>query len=69
MKSIVFAAALLLASSAAQAEIICTRYGGCWETGKRIFRTGGRMDQGMSIINHRGGEKDSGKPIRIRRVY
>ena len=38
MKSIVFVAvaAVALISSAAQAEIICTEWGGCWETGKQI---------------------------------
>ena len=38
MKSILFAAAaaVALTSSAAQAEIICTERGGCWETGKKI---------------------------------
>ena len=38
MKSIVFVAvaAVALISSAAQAEIICTERGGCWETGKQI---------------------------------
>ena len=38
MKSILFAAAaaVALTSSAAQAEIICTERGGCWETGKKF---------------------------------
>ena len=54
---------------AANAEIICTPHLGCRETGRRIFRNGGRITHGMTIINHRSGEKDSGKLIRIRRVY
>jgi hypothetical protein len=27
------------------------------------------MTPGMTIINHREGHKDSGKPVRIRRVW
>ena len=54
---------------AANAEIICTPHLGCRETGRRIFRNGSRMTPGMTVINHRSGEKDSGKLIRIRRVY
>jgi hypothetical protein len=62
-------AVLVSAPYATQAEIICTNYGGCWETGKRIFRNGGRISPGMTITNRRDGHKDSGKPIRIQRVY
>jgi hypothetical protein len=51
MKSIVFATAILLASTAAQAEIICTNRG-CWETGMRIYRHGGAY-QGLCYVNHR----------------
>jgi hypothetical protein len=41
MKSIVgIAIAVRLASTGAQAEIICTNRG-CWETGMKIFRNGG----------------------------
>ena len=69
MRSSVIAAGLLvLVGTTAQAEMMCTQHRGCWETGKRVFRTGGRMDQGMVITNQRSGEKDSGKPIRIRCV-
>ena len=66
---IVAVGVLAAAPYAARAEIICTNYGGCWETGKRIFRNGGSIKPGQTIINHRSGEKDSGKPIRIRRVF
>jgi hypothetical protein len=42
MKSILFAAGILLAGSAAQAEIVCTQHGGCHETGmKLIYGDGG----------------------------
>ena len=66
---IVAVGVLAAAPYAARAEIICTNYGGCWETGKRIFRNGGSIKPGQTIINHRSWEKDSGKPIRIRRVF
>jgi hypothetical protein len=70
MRSVAIASLLVLAGTlAAQAEIMCTNHRGCFETGRRIFRTGGRMTTGMTIINHRAGEKDSGKSIRIRRVW
>ena len=68
MKPIVVATALLLASTAAQAEIICTNHGGCRETGGRIFRDGGVNNQ-QSIVNHRDGQKDSGKRVQIKRNY
>ena len=63
------AAALILAATTAQAEIMCTSHRGCYDTGKRLFRNGGRMTPGMTIINHRDGQKDSGEPVRIRRVH
>ena len=70
MKSIAIASLFVLAGTfAAQAEIMCTHNRGCWETGKRIFRTGGVHGYpGRIIINRRDGQKDSGKPIRIRCV-
>jgi hypothetical protein len=45
------AALALLASTAAQAEIICTNRG-CYETGMRIFRNGGAY-RGLPHYNHR----------------
>ena len=45
------AALALLASTAAQAEIICTNRG-CYETGMRIFRNGGAYG-GLPYYNHR----------------
>ncbi len=69
-RSIIIVASLfVLVGTVAQAEIICTNHRGCFETGGRIFRTGGRGIVGPTIINHRDGQKDSGKPIRIRRVW
>lgn len=59
----------LLASSAAQAEIICTNRG-CWETGMRIFRHGG-AHIGLPYTNNRDmttnktGYPQSGKRVRI----
>ena len=40
MKSIVFAA-VLLASTAAQADILCTNHNGCRETGRTLRNNGG----------------------------
>jgi hypothetical protein len=68
MKSIAIATLFVLIGTSAQAEIMCSQHRGCWETGKRIFRTGGVMQNGMAITNQRDGQKDSGKPIRIRCV-
>jgi hypothetical protein len=64
MRSIVIASLFVLIGNAAQAEIMCSQHRGCWETGKRIFRNGGRMTTGMTYINQRDGQK--GKPIHIR---
>jgi hypothetical protein len=70
VKSIVIAGLFaVLIGTAAQAEIMCTNHRGCFETGGRIFRSGGRMIPGMTITNHHDGQKDSGKLIRIKRVY
>jgi hypothetical protein len=67
MKSILFAAGVLLVGTAAQAEIMCTTHRGCFETGGRIFRSGGVGIQ--PIVNHRDGDKNRGKQVRIRRQY
>jgi hypothetical protein len=69
MRSIAIASLFVLVGTTAHAEIMCTNHRGCFETGGRIFRNGGRMTTGMTIINHRDGHKDSGKPVRIRRVW
>ena len=75
MKTILMAAAAIaLATTAAQAEIMCTR-GGCFETGKRIFRNGG-ADSGLPYYNHRdmaidnkGYPQQRTKRVRITREY
>ena len=36
MKSIAIASLFVLVGTTAQAEIMCTERGGCWETGKQI---------------------------------
>jgi hypothetical protein len=54
MKSILFAAATLLAATAAQAEIICTQHRGCFETGGRlIYGNGGGVNRQASTISYR----------------
>ena len=67
MKSILFVAATLLASTAAQAEIMCTQHGGCRETGMRIISgdSGGVTSQPY-ITSHRDGKP---KRVRIIRTY
>jgi hypothetical protein len=41
MRSIAIASLFVLVGTTAQAEIMCTNHRGCFETGRRIFRTGG----------------------------
>ena len=41
MRLLLAAATLLAFMPAANADIICTIHGGCWETGKQIVRNGG----------------------------
>jgi hypothetical protein len=36
MKSMMLATAAVLITATAQAEIVCTERGGCWETGGRV---------------------------------
>ena len=50
MRTIAIASLFVLVGAAAQAEIICTRYGGCHETGKRIFRRGCRSGGAVRSI-------------------
>jgi hypothetical protein len=58
MRSILFAASILLASTAAQAEIICTQHRGCFETGLKILRNGGAYS-GLGYVNNRNSASDS----------
>ena len=68
MKSILFVAAILLASTAAQAEIVCTQHGGCFETGMRlIYGDGGGVTSNVQNLNsYRNGNK---QPVRIQRTF
>ena len=60
MRSIVIATLFVLASTAAQAEIICTNRG-CWETGAKIILTAPSHVHGQALISHR-----NGKPEKLR---
>ena len=61
MKFILFAVAVVsLASTAAQAEIICTNRG-CYETGMRIFRNGGAY-RGLAHYDHHDMAQKQGLP-------
>ena len=53
---------ILVAATAAQAEIICTNRG-CWETGGRIYRDGG-VHVGLPYVNNR----DDGRPKKRVRI-
>ncbi len=68
MKSILFAVAVVsLASTAAQAEIICTQHGGCRETGMRVISgDGGGVNSQQNLTSHRDGKP---KKVRIIRTY
>jgi hypothetical protein len=57
MKSIATASLFVLAGTfAAQAEIICTHNGGCWNTGGRIILVDPSWVRGQSYVNHRSGK-------------
>ena len=62
MNRFLIAAISLVATAAAQAEIMCTQHGGCRETGRRIISgdSGGVTSQ-QHITSHR-----NGKPQRVR---
>jgi hypothetical protein len=71
MKTLYMAAAalgILAVTTAAQAEIICTQHGGCYETGGRIiYGDGGGVTSGVQQLNsYRNGKKE---PVRIRRNF
>ena len=64
MNSFLFTAITLVAlTAAAQAEIMCTHNGGCWETGMRIYNNGAAY-QWLPVINHRDDGRPK-KPVRI----
>ena len=69
MKTILLAAvAIALATTAAQAEIICTHHGGCYETGlKLIYGDGGGVNPNNQTLNsYRTGKKVK---VQIRRTF
>jgi hypothetical protein len=63
----VYAFGLIVLTTAAQAEIMCTQHGGCRETGRRIISgdSGGVTSQ-QYITSHRDGKA---KRVRIIRTY
>ena len=67
-KTILMAAVTIaLATTAAQAEIICTAHGGCYETGMRIiYGDGGGVTSNVQTLNsYRTGKKVK---VQIRRT-
>ena len=67
MRSIAIASLLVLAGTAAQAEIVCTTHRGCFETGGRIILgNGGGVNRQESTISHREAKF---KKIIFRRHY
>ena len=67
MRSIAIASLLVLAGTAAKAEIVCTTHRGCFETGGRIILgNGGGVNRQESNITHREAKP---KKIIFRRHY
>jgi hypothetical protein len=59
--------ALLLMSTATQAEIMCTQHRGCWETGGRIISgNGGGVTSHQYLTSYRNGKPQR---VRVRPVY
>jgi hypothetical protein len=58
---------IVLACTAAQAEIICTPHGGCFETGMKIISgNSGGVNNQQSITSYREAKP---KKVRIIRTY
>jgi hypothetical protein len=60
---LIAAITLVALTAAAQAEIMCTHNGGCWETGMRIYNNGGAY-QWLPVIHNRDDGRPK-KPVRI----
>ena len=67
-RSIIFASLLVLVGTSPKQRSYARTIVDVRER-REDFRTGGRVIVGQTIINHRDSQKDSGKPIRIRRVW
>ena len=60
-------AIVALTGTAAQAEIMCTQHGGCFETGMRIiYGDGGGVQNEQHLNSYRSGKKQR---VRIIRTY
>jgi hypothetical protein len=67
MQSLAISSLFVLASTAVQAEIVCTTHRGCFETGGRIILgNGGGVNRQASTISHREAKP---KKIIFRRHY
>ena len=62
MSKFLLAFGLIVLTSTAQADIICTLTG-CWETGKKIILVSPGHVNGAPLISHR-----NGKPEKIRNL-
>ena len=51
MRSIGIAGLFILIGTAAQADIVCTAHGGCWETGKMIIYGDGGGTRYFQCVN------------------
>jgi hypothetical protein len=59
MKSILIALGMIAASATlAQAEVICSQHGGCWNTGGKIFLVDPSYVRGQSYVSHRNAKPE-----------
>ena len=56
MRSFAIASLFVLTGTAAQAEIVCSHTGGCWNTGRRIILVDPSYVRGQSYVSHRNGK-------------
>ena len=54
MRSVLTAVAILIATTTAHAEIMCTETGGCWETGKQIRLVHSRQETNVPSRDGKG---------------